>query len=477
MTWDEYVEIEWESGPEKYSRQALHFTDHQSQPRLMNISKMTKAILFDSIENSHFTISLSDSDNYLTNKLQGPDRFITGKTVRYRTVSNIIFTGMVASFPEKKGRILEIKVDIFYYFKKTINKTITESEFPNAPIKNKGKWINYIYGNGDEEPDLFEAFKVDDDLYLAAGNPMSDILSYNWHVDPVNDYTYIDSQEGDDIIKFSGKGPKEQGVLIDNPAEMLNQLLIDINSSIQIENLSQATSIFEDRNYTGNALFVTGKRNLKDIFTDFQRSFNCFLNYRRDGKVEIRFLQFQDATASIRVHPTEIKGFKKWRDTKRIKKKWQRKYLFSPAANKYLLTPTDVSTSQLWNDDIGDFEQKFIETDSTSWDAATRNAYLFSNPLLKTGFSVHKKKANNREPGDVLEFKHPDAFHPDEYRMLFIERIETSPSKESAFCYIEGFDINELQGKTFKVYPAGDPKVQTIYESDHPDNPQVWWSN
>ncbi|MCP5054867.1 MAG: hypothetical protein GY940_47315, partial [bacterium] len=380
----------------------------------------TRAVSIDGMENNTAAIVLSDHDQYFTGKLKSNDRYVKGKTVQIKTKDHTLFTGAVSKFPAVENNRFTIKADTFSLLDVPGNESITtdEPQFGNIPGSSLGRPGNVILGNADFDNRMFTASRVDTAAHLACWHPLSEITaaqdkngndilsSITMQVDPVSNYTYILSALTDDVIYFSAKGPTSGGQLIENPAEMLDYYLQRFGN-LSIENLSEATTIFNNRGYTG-ILFATKALTIKDMLRDFQESFSCKIVFTKEGNLKIKTIQWGDLGTATPIETSAIKDFKKRREMGYLKQCWKRKYQFSANSGKYLLTPMDVKSRSQWTTKTGEFKQKFITLDTVSWDSALRESFMRNDPYLIITFQIPVSVATGLELGDEILLSHRD---------------------------------------------------------------------
>lgn len=475
------VEIDFPSGTEVYTTHAIQIPGGQSLPLLVSVAKVTRAINLDAgFENSTVEITLSDHSGHFKSKLETADRYVLGRTVRVYRENNLIFTGKCTNIPRSEKHHVIIKADIFSLMG-PVNTPLEKSDFPLCPEENVGKYPNIIYGHANARTAMFTAYRIDDKKYIAAWNTLSDltsaqdtngnnILPYLTLSYDTNGSTYIIYNSGDPEISFSAEGPTDQGTISDNPADMLSLLLSGF-TTLTLENQTETAAIFESRGYLGNCLFITGNPKLQDVLRDFGMSFNSSAFISEAGNVKITTLRYSELnTASI--EKTEVKGFQYQYNTRLLKKRWHRKFQYCPKDSNYTYSPA-VTTLNDWTSDVGEFPQKYIVTDSTSWDAATRDKMQRENPLLIYSFSIPFSTASTLDLGDMVAVTTRKNIYPTE-RSAQIVRI-AHPQKRTGFVLIEAFDFSSLKENTFILQEPGHPDVARLYEYGDPRNPILWF--
>ena len=453
-----YIEIFWESGAVKYSELSLPFQDHQSEPTLTSKPKLTRSLLFNyGIENSTLAFELLDTE------LEIQEETVLGTTVTYNTYKgDCLYTGYICEFPKTSEKnIISFKADIFYKIESPINKVIKKEEFPQAN-ENLGKCGNIIIGN--ETAGLYEARQVEPGKYLAAWNELSavtkaetpdgtDILALiTKEIDPVKGYTYILYTSEERTIYFNGKGPVNEGSLIENPAAMLYYLLTNF-SEFQIENLTEAETIYNDRNYDGNFLFITEDINYVDVFKSYSQSFNSRVIYTKEGKIRIKLIRWIGENPVCSIDECQAANFTKYKETKYLKSAWHRNYQIDPSTKKYGKTPMDLEAEKEYKLQTGEFPQKFLVEDMDSLDVGTRDAYMMGKPLFIYSFNIPGNLFQQLELGDTMKISHRDSYFPRQNRLMQVLRIGTV--ENSGLYFVEGYDIHEIQGTPFIVREAG----------------------
>jgi hypothetical protein len=474
------VEIEWDSGSEKYSIFSIQFPDHQSKPFLYSVPELTRAISFDhSIENSTLTIELSDHNLYFSQK---EEEVLFGKKVMLYNDGYTLFTGWVAEPPKTSNRIFKIKADIYTLLKTPINKAITKDVF-SVPSEFDGTYGNIIIGNSTEG--WFTAKRVDTNTYLAAWNPLSEITKAKTK-DGVdidlndinllvqNNQSFIEYTSTDSFLYFAAKGPIEGSQLIENPIKMFKYILQN-HTALEIEDLTEIEELYENRNYPFNHLFITDDSTIGEFFGQFSESFGAKPVISMAGKVGLKPIKWGEQTYKASIRPTQIIDFQKWKEYKYMRKAWNRYYAFDPSQQKYSYSPQDLVATQAWSNEIGKFRHKFLLQDPSSKDVGLREKYLREAPLLFQGFKVPLSiiQENSVDNGDIVRFSHRESFFPDEERLMQVLRIRNE--KKSSFFYIEGFDISTTQEKTLWVYEEGNPNNPWVYEDGNPRNPLAWF--
>ena len=488
---DIYIDVYWLSGMEAFSYTAIPFSTYQSLPRLMTMSDIIYSIRFDGeIENQTVTITLSNHDRYFDTKMAG-DPFIIERTVKIKNSTMTLFTGLVREMPDfSDENVIVLKVDIFSLIDREINPRITIEEFPDCPAENLGKCANFIYGIANTYPAAFSAYRVNTGTYLAAWHAVvpskvfegdNPITTFSIHY--ANNYTYIECTATADEIQFSARMPMpypplEHGwdpIPKDNPVHMLQTFLELVESPIQINetNYEIARQRLVDRDHTGN-FYVTGKATLKDILSDFARSYNCFFRFNRNLEIEIKFSEF-NLIPDLKIHPTYIKNFQKKHDTSYLTGAFTRKYHYLPASGEFKQTPADVIPLNPYNSKTTELEQTYIIDDVTSYSLAHRERYIKEKPLLYVNFEVPKTFTDQILPGDYIYIKHRRHFFPNEYRKILVMRIVSNRKK--ALDTVEGFDFSHIEMNCFKICDASDPELNYIYETGNPANPVIGWAN
>lgn len=477
-----YIELFWESGAVKYSELSLQFSDHQSEPFLVKKPKLTRSLLFNySIENSTLYFELSENKT-LNEKIQ--EETILGTKIQWWKYDGpCLFTGFISEFPKAENRKISFKADIFYKLNITPNKVIKADEFPNAG-ENLGKYSSIIMGN--ESAGNYLARKVDTGKYLCAWNSLSIITSactkngtdiyseITMNIDPANGYTYILYESEDNIIYFNGRGPEDQGELIENPASMLFYLLSNF-SDFTAEDLSEAEDIYDDRDYYGNFFFIADGSTWIDIFKHFSLSYSCRIIYTKEGKTKIKLIKWIDETPAFSLDESNVKDFQKRKETKFLKKAFSRMYQFDPQSKQYKMTPMDLIPEISYSQQTGELPQKFILDDRVSLDVGTRFNYMIQKPVYIYSAEIPESLFLRCELGDSVEILHRDSYFPDQYRLVQILRIQSI--EKSGLFRIEGNDIHEIKGTPFIIREAEDPRNPILYEAGNSKNPKIWWSN
>lgn len=466
------VDIYWDSG-EIYTSTPKHYTSYQTIPRLKEISEITRALNIDfSIENCIVKITLDNSDGYFTAKSNQEE--IIGKKVVVRD-GVTIFTGKISYFPTPGFNNWTIKADTFSMLKSPINKEIGSGDFPDIPPKNEG-WGNIIIGNATVSPGMIKAKKIAENKYFASWTECSDIvdalnksgvniksnITFGYDLD--KGYTYINYTSTDDYIWFSALGPEETGQLIENPAYML-EYLIENFSTLDYEGIEEAAAIFDERGYDDNVLWIDDETNWARLISIFSKAFNCRVFLTRAGKIKPKVLRWGLETPVMTIHPSEIKDFSPDIDASQAKSKWQRKFQFDPSQGEYLRTPVDIPGNQNLVE-VGEFPQKYVLDEDTSLDAAQREAFFLKKIIYKYTFKIPKQKANLLELGDTVMVKHRNSTFKNEYRQVQLLRERRFPG--SGFIEFEGYDMTEINRKTFILQEAGHPEVAILGENDGP---------
>lgn len=483
---DWIVEIEWPTGIEIYSFLSVSLTSQQGQslPLLLKPPQISRALSIDTMENGNAIIELNDSTNHFTQKLNGDDKYIVGKTLTIKDSSGTIFVGAVADFPDTEpgSHSFKIKADIFSMLKQKVNKVITDNDFENCPSQNLGKPGNVIYGYADAVAgEMFYAHRVDQNLFLAAWNSIiidevhdrqGNVLSVTTQT--LNGWTLISVANSDDYLLFSCTGPQNGGTVIDNPAEMLQGVLtLFCNGPVAtIENYTEAFNLFETRNHLGNMLFVKERQSLKGLLIDFGQSFNVKPFVSRTGKISLKFLKFTFPTTENIFPSNEIAKFKKKRITRHLFGDYQRNYQYRPSQGRYGRSPVDVIQRTGFSEESSEFRQKFAVTDSTSRDVAFREAYLREKPILHYKYTVPFYHIDSLELGDELQIRHYKGYY-EEYRWTVIFKIEV---QGIGGVQVEGLDLSEIQrATTFVLLNPGEGGT-ILREPGHPENPIIFFS-
>ncbi len=475
-----YIEIDWPSGALKYSKYGYYFANHQAYPLLLTIPNITRVLTYsDKCENSTASIELSDHTGHFSAKLEhAQDRYCVGKTVRIWENAVNIFTGVISEMPEIKNWRCTIMIDLFYLLENSINKQITRDEFLQIPAGNEGKWGNIIYGNGTIQTGKdFTAYRIAENKYLAAWNTLSaitgaykqdvDILSQiTMSIDPAKGYTYIIYTSTELEITFSGTGPTESSVLIENPARMLEALMEKYAASITITGIDEAAAEYETiGSYFGNNLVITDDRKLREILTQYASDFDTNIIYTRIGNLELKVMKWGAIETQATPHPTIYKNFETWKEASNLFKKLQRKYAYIPAQNKYLWEPQDIQTATSYNEKLKELTQVNLLNNMTSWYVAGRYAYINQEREQIVTFELPGEYVSEKslELGDVLSVSHKKTGYTE---ILVQLRRETRSDK--SFVKFEGANITHLTGEEFALYNEGDPRNQYWTETSGP---------
>lgn len=478
------VKIDWQSGSETYTKLVKQYPTYQTKPLLVDISEITRALNLDfTIENSSVTIKLSNHNRYFSNKIKNESK-TTGIPVTIKDSDDIIFTGKTteSESPKPEGNYYIIKADIFTMLDLPIDTEISKTEFENVSPKNEGKYPVILYGTANVSPGMMTAHQVETNKYLASRTPLSDILdvldkngtsilsSITWNVDPVTHYTTINYTGTDLYVKYSGLGPEdESSQLIENPADMFDNLNQEFGS-FQLENIDQSRDIFTERSYTGNILYIDDASTWLKFIDLFGKNFNCRVFVTRTGKIKIKVLRWGLEEPVLKIHPGYIAGFRWWRETKQIRKKWQRQYRYDPSEKQYTYTPIDIAGGAD-SERIGAFMHKFINQNIVSWDVSSREAFFRKRPIISYSFRVPKKQANQLELADTVLVKSRKNIFNSEYRQVQLLREKRKPG--SGFVEFEGFDISEINKFTFILQEQDHPEV-AVLQNQGQDGPTLW---
>jgi len=482
-----WVNIRWGLNDwENYSHYAFPWNGKQILPRLISISDISQPVLIDTLENHRVTIELSDHDGYFTEKLK--TKSLQGERLGIRNLNCGIFTGWITNSPLPKENKLTLVADIFTFYDKPANRTIQRDEFQNCPGANQGKPGNFIFGHGDSLGDMFKAYRIADNTFLAAWNPIEIIsvsdpagstVSFTYGVD-ANNYSYIYATSSEDFLYFSAKGPKDtSNNVIENPVAMINEYFTyygDEFGYLVVNGLSESIDIYEGREYHNNCLHVTGEETIRDLFDSFYQSFGVKIIKNRANTLTFSTPVWGSEQAALRLPTDIIKDLKKYRDTSVVKKTYRRKYQFNVKDNAFKKEFADVVSDYQFAG-VGEkiVEQKFIYNDLDSFDVTLRLAYLLREPLHVYTFSIPPSYAYQIEPGMVIEFLHKNSYYPTEYILLKVLRIRQK--SELGFIEIEGFDISAIQQKTPVLYEAGNSKNPVLYEPGDIRNPILFFLN
>lgn len=468
------VTIDWESGPESYTTISKHYSNYQTDPRLIEISEINRAQGLDySIENPTVKFVLSNHDRLISEKIKTNDP--KGKKVTIKDNEIVIFSGLICDMPnsEDPDRCI-FKGDIFSILESTINKEISTERFPNVPEGNKG-WGNILYGTAAASPGMMKATRIDTDKYHASYTELSQIIdvikkdgtsilsSITWNVE--NGYTYINYNSSDDFIYFSGKGPEQSGSFIENPASMLHHLTENFaDGKFQIEGREEAEPVFTERDYTGNVLFIDDGMTWVQLFKLFSKNFNCRVFPTRTGNIKVKVIRWGMETPQMTIHPSLLKGFKYRSARDQIRKKWMRQFMYDPFQKEYLLTDFDIDGGN--SEKMGEFPHKFLARDICSRDVGLRESFFKKKPIIVYTFSIPKEYANQLDLGDTVLIKSRKNIFKNEYRQVEILREKRKPG--SGFVYFEGYDLTEINKRTFILREPGHPEVAILEETDGP---------
>ncbi len=477
-----YVEINWPSGVEKYSQRAIQFTGSQSKPYLLKVPQITRALNIDhTIENTTLILQLSDYTGYFTEK-EKTDKYIFGRKVKMYHNNTCLFTGWIAEPPKSEDKIYTLKADLYSILKSPINLVITRDDYPNITpgTENANTYGNIILGASIQG--WYTAKRIDTNTYHAAWNPLTEITKAKTkdgqeiNLTDINltiqdEISYIEYISTEETIHFAGKGPQENGELIENPIRML-QYILENFTTLEVEDLSEIIELYENRDYPGNHLFITDGITISEFFSYFSESYGGRPLITREGKVNVKTLRWGDQTPVNTLREQEIKNFRKWKEYKYLRHAWGRNYNYDPSTGQYNYNPIDIESTSLWSNQNGTINQRYLLLDPDSRDIALREKFLKEAPLLFYSFQVPGKYMNSIDYGDIIELTHRKGFST-EPRLMQILRLSTV--ENSGFIAIEGFDITEIQKKGFLVYPAGDPRNPWVYEENNQENPWAWF--
>lgn len=463
-----YVEIaDWPAGSTAtFSARAISFDGYQSEPRLMKEPEIRREMPFmPGLSNCTAAVLLADYDRSLTERLN--EEPIRGKTLRViNTTHGVLFTGRITGSPDVDGFTLPIKADTFSLLEGPVNKTIEKDEFDNAPDESVGKPGNYIYGTANKKPGMFPARMVDGDTgkYLAAWNSLSGISGVidesgadvttaidSWEVDPVTGYTYIyytAAAGGDLVLKFSALGPESSGQLIKNPARMLEALIADTATPFSLDNITVPETVFNERVYNENFLFVHDLVKWKDFLKYFMETFACRVFVNRAANIEISILAWDNELPSTQVEPAQVKDFKPSRVYDYLAFKFRRFFQFTPAENVFARQSADIKNNSSLTLTFVDLLQRFIFDDNTSKDSASRTSIEREAPLDVATFQLHRSLAFGIELAAVLEVKSARNF-VNEYRLIQVLSWRTISG--SGFILIYGYDVTTMEKLGFQL--------------------------
>lgn len=478
-----YIEIDWPSGARKYSKYGYYFSDHQAIPLLLSITNISRVLIYsDKCENSTASIELSDHTGHFTDKLEhAQDRYCVGKPVKIHENAVNIFTGIISEMPGIKNRRCAIKIDLFSLLENAINKPITRDEFLQVPTENEGKWGNIIYGNGSTiTGKMFTAYRIASNKYLAAWNTLSaitgaykqdvDIFSQiTMSIDAAKGYTYILYTSSELEITFSGSGPTQSGVLIENPARMLEALMEKYAPTITLSGIEEAAAAYEEiGSFNGNRLAVTDDIKPREFLSQYAADFDTHIIYTRQGNLELKVMKWGAIETTAAPHPTLYKNFETWKEAGNLFKRLQRKYAYIPAQNKYYREPQDITASTAYNEKLQELTQKNLVNNLTSWYTAGRYAYINQEREQIVTFELPKEfvSQENLELGDVLSVSHKKTGY-NEITVQLRREVRSDGIDEPCITY-EGVDITHLTGEEFALYNEGDPRNQNWTETDGP---------
>lgn len=467
------VTIQWDSGPETYTKIPKYNETNQTKPLLIEVDEITRALSLDfSLENATAKVVLSNHESHFTQKMQTEEPL--GKDIVIKDGIDI-FTGKICDNPDHSNpNYFVVKGDIFSLLQAPVNLEISKDRFPNVPEGNQG-WGNILYGTASVSPGMMKAIRIDTNKYLASYTPLSVILDVTtkegtsilsgitWNIE--NGYTYINYTSTDEYICFSAKGPEENDNLVENPAYMLQKLIQDFsNGQFEIEGVEESAPVFTDRDYKGNILFIDDNITWQKLFSLFSKNFNCRVFPTRQGTIKIKVIRWGMETPKMTIHPTYLKGFKFNRELKQIRKKWMRQYSWDMTQGKFLRTEFDIPGGP--SEKLGEFQHKLMVRDICSRDVALREAFFQKQPLIMYSFSLPGEFANQIELADTVLIKHRKNLFKNETRQVQILREKRKPG--SGFVTFEGYDMTEINKRTFILQEPGHPEVAVLGETDGP---------
>jgi len=467
------VTIYWTTKTETYTITARHYPTYQTLPYLLEIGEISRAVNLDgAIENSTVEIVLSNHDGHFNDLLDELNRkiVITDEDI-------VIFTGYICDFPESEYGYFKIKGDIFSFLEAPINLEINKTRFPSVPPENEG-WGNILYGTANVAPGMLNARRINTNKYLASYTPLSSIIAVQkngvdvtslttWEVDPETGYTYINHNSTENILTFSALGPTTGGTLIENPALMLQDLVENFSTSITLEGITESSSIFSERGYTGNITYIDDNMTWISLFKLFSMNFNCKVIFTRAGQVKIKVIRWGMETPVKTIPPNVVKDFV-YTLVRSMKNRWTRKFQYIPVVKEYKMTPVDIPGNTAVNS-VGEFEQKYVAAEATSTDVALREAFFLKKKIIEYTFSLPRKEANSLEIGDTIYIRHRKNLFS-EYRQVQILRESRKPG--TGFIQFTGYDMTEINKRTFILQAADHPEVAVLGNEEN--SPVLW---
>jgi len=471
------ITINWNSGPITYSYSTKHYPTYQTKPLLMEISEIKRGYNLDyTFENPTLKCELSNHQGHFTTITKNEDPI--GKEISVKD-GTTIFKGYICDTPDTDNpNRYSIKADMFSKLETPINLEISKERFPAVPDGNQG-WGNILYGTASVNPGMMKATLTDTNQYHASFTNLSEFLdiinkdgasilsetTQAW--DSEKKHTYINYASQDAYIRFSAKGPLKlnQSNLIENPAEMLQQLVFDFSTNFELQGVEEAAPIFDERQYQGNTIFIDDGMTWIEFFKLYAQNFNCRVFPTKDGKIKIKVIRWGMEIPKMTIHPSFIKGFKFRRDRSAIRKKWMRQYYYDPYERKYNMTEWDIDGGN--SEKIGEFKHKFHNLNLTSRDVALRESFFKKRPILVYVFSIPRQYANQIDIGDTILFSHRNnIFFKNESRQVEILRETRKPG--SGFVIFEGYDMTEINKRTFILREPGHPEVAVLGEGEGP---------
>ena len=285
----------------------------QTWPILKSISSFTRAIHYDfSIENSTVTISMHNVPRFIDRKLLSGNVDIVESPVRIYDGDDLIFSGWVKKTPRGKRGELDIIADIFTCFSRPVAPLLKKEIFSTIPDENAGKTGTVFWGtaNADaEKKGKMKAYRIGTGKFHASWKTVSSLLAvYDKDGNDISaDTTLLIKDSGrsvllydsDDLyIRFNALGPEDTGTLIENPADMFQEVISAYGAGFPIDTTA-ARQVFINRAYhTGNVIGFdhSSPHSWVEFFRYFSESFGCHIIPRRDGTITLKMMEWQYET-------------------------------------------------------------------------------------------------------------------------------------------------------------------------------------
>jgi len=279
-------------------------------------------------------------------------------------------------------------------------------------------------------------------------------------------YIFFPDSSNDLEVYFNAYGRSNNGVIIDNPATILNRINEDWGSFV-IDGISDAEEIYTARAYADSAIIINSDLRWGEFFKNLSVNFDCLIFKQANGNVKIKVLEWGTQESSFKLPKQFISDYMYYQNIEEITDEYKRMYWFHFRKNYFHRLPADVEDESLWAAKPDNIDLRYVKGDETSRDITAGVLFFKKNKLVWHQAKGNLGKMIGLDLGDVISIQYGRGLYPDEYRMVQIYRIGVNGA--ARWMEIEGLDISEINNGLITLLDSEDSDVHLLMDEGDSD--------